>query len=212
MKMSIYKRFFAVVMLVASFTFVAPVAQAQTVSSVQQATLSSDQVKLQLIQLLLQLIEKYQAQLAEMQKNTNQEAVETEDIEADEEVEDEEEPEEREVITLTSQGVGEWAERSEDLDKTVTLAVFDIYAEKEDLDGTTFRVTEKGLPYGKPALKYTCSDVIEKGETKSCRVKVTGVEGYSGIKYKITDVTIEAVDGTEYKSKFPAVEGYIADQ
>jgi len=213
MKISMCKNLVAVALIAFSFSFVTPLAQAQAVSSVQQTTLSSDQIKLQLIQLLLQLIEKYQAQLAEMQQNQVQEDVEIDDEkETVKEVEEEAESDEREIITLTSQGVGEWVERSEDLSKTITLAVFDVYAEKEDLNGTTFRATVRDIPYGAPRIKYTCPDLIEKGETKSCRIKIENVGGYSAIKYKITDVVIEATDGSEYKNKFSAVEGYIADK
>ena len=222
MKISIYKSFVAVVLIAFSFSFVAPLAQAQVESSEQQTMLSSDDVKLHLIQLLLQLLEQYKAQLAEMQQNQDRE--EKEEKKANkkkeaaekaekEEQEDEEkaEPEEREVITLTSQGVGEWVERSEDLDATVTLAVFDIYAKREDLNGTTFRALVQNVPrYTK--ITYTCPEIIQKGDTKNCRVKITGAGGYNGIKYSIQNIMIEAVDGTVYKNKFPAVEGYIANQ
>ena len=73
MKISIYKSFVAVVLIAFSFSFVAPLAQAQVESSEQQTMLSSDDVKLHLIQLLLQLLEQYKAQLAEMLQNQDRE-------------------------------------------------------------------------------------------------------------------------------------------
>lgn len=174
---------------------------APTLAYAQTPTVQTqDEAKYQLIQLLLQLIALYQAQLEAMQSEPILEEPEEEIVE------------EREVIEVTSQNPNEFVEREEDLDRTVTLATFSVYAEKEDLDGSTFRALVRDLPYGKPAVKYTCPDVIKKGDTRTCRIKVTGVGGYSAIRYSIQDVLIEATDGSDYKGKFSAVEGIIKDK
>lgn len=117
------------------------------------------------------------------------------------------------VIVLKEKYVG-----SADFSKDVTLAIFEITALKNDLDGRTFNAIVKGLIYpSQESIKYVCPDVIKKGETKSCRIKVRGLGssgvGRTGINYTITDISIGVVDSSKtYKNNFAAVTGYIADQ
>lgn len=187
--------FCLILIAILGVSFVTPShAQAQT-----PTVIASDEAKIQLIQLLLQLIAQYQAQLEAMQ--VKEEIIVPEPV-----------LEGREVITVTSQKPGEFAERSEDLSRTVTLASFAVYAEKESLNGSTFRALVRDIPYGQPRVQYTCPNVIKKGDIKTCRVKITGVGGYSAIKYSIQDVEIEATDGTDYKGKFEPVQGIIKDK
>jgi hypothetical protein len=189
---------FTVIMSLLIMGMIVSEANAQTIEPTP-TVIAADEPKYQLIQLLLQLIAMYQAQLDSMQSEPVLEQPEQKIVEK------------KDVISVTSQGPGEFVERSEDLSKTVTLATFAVYAEKESLSGSTFRALVRDIPYGEPRVIYSCPD-IKKGATKTCRVKVTGVGGYSAIKYSIQDVQIEAQDGSVYRGKFPAVEGLIKNQ
>jgi hypothetical protein len=107
---------------------------------------------------------------------------------------------------------------SADFSKDVTLAVFDITALKNDLNGKTFSASVKGVLYpSQEVVKYVCPELIKKGETKTCRIKVGNLSssgiGRTGINYSITDVSIGVVGSSKiYKNVFPAVTGYIADK